>query len=583
MTVVRVMPARACAEAVTTHVQQQSQVEKPLVEKSNGSLLSEANSEGPLHMVVTEETRGQQLRRNFLPSMGFFVICLIPLMFGLTRYVELGVNGQDQVTQYYMWFIHVEIMVFLGFGFLMTFLRRYTLGAIMLNFLGSCLMFLVAILIVGAAHQTLGTDQDKIKVDLPLLIDCTFCAATGMVAYGAVIGKATPTQLMWIMVGLVPAFALNQYIVIEHFHILDMGGSNVIHQFGAYYGLAVSFVLSRQRSAHGLQHPKKSSTYLNDAFSLVGTLFLWIFWPSFNGALASTSSAATTVPSAEGHAASEQFLCVINTVISLSGACVATFMTSVLVGGRMKAEHIQNATLAGGVAMGAACSIPITPAGAMVVGMAAGALSTLGFEYLTPFLDTRLGVRDSCGVHNLHGLPGILGSFVAGLASLGMTTKDYFTRDDCADNTPRECGGLQLGYQLAGVCVALCISIAWGLIVGIIVTKVNPLKEPELSLDELFDDGPWWHEQAVEPMEDAIHPYPHPNQAATLQSNKVSPHANGKHDTSKQLGDVELALDASLPSGASEPPLIKVSEPASETSPSEEPKPPNLQHKSAWA
>ena len=30
----------------------------------------------------------------------------------------------------------------------------------------------------------------------------------------------------------VPAFALNQYIVIEQFHILDMGGSNVIHMFG---------------------------------------------------------------------------------------------------------------------------------------------------------------------------------------------------------------------------------------------------------------------------------------------------------------------------------------------------------------
>eukprot|EP00983_Pelagomonas_calceolata_P009804 317625-Pelagomonas_calceolata.AAC.4 len=37
-----------------------------------------------------------------------------------------------------------------------------------------------------------------------------------------------------------------------------------------------------------------------------------VYWCA--GALASTSSAATTVPSAEGHAASEQFLCVINTV-----------------------------------------------------------------------------------------------------------------------------------------------------------------------------------------------------------------------------------------------------------------------------
>jgi len=49
------------------------------------------------------EMRGQQLRRNFLPSMGFFVICLIALMFGLTTYVELDTNAQDEVTQYYSW------------------------------------------------------------------------------------------------------------------------------------------------------------------------------------------------------------------------------------------------------------------------------------------------------------------------------------------------------------------------------------------------------------------------------------------------------------------------------------------------
>jgi len=36
----------------------------------------------------------------------------------------------------------------------------------------------------------------------------------------------------------VPAFALNQYIVIDQFKILDMGGSNVIHMFGESSGEA---------------------------------------------------------------------------------------------------------------------------------------------------------------------------------------------------------------------------------------------------------------------------------------------------------------------------------------------------------
>ena len=47
------------------------------------------------------------------------------------------------------WFIHVQIMVFVGFGFLMTFLKRYSFSAVGLNYLASAMVLLLFIVIGG--------------------------------------------------------------------------------------------------------------------------------------------------------------------------------------------------------------------------------------------------------------------------------------------------------------------------------------------------------------------------------------------------------------------------------------------------
>lgn len=49
--------------------------------------------------------------------------------------------------------------------------------------------------------------------------------------------------------------------------------------------------------------------------------------------------------------------------------------------------HIQNSTLAGGVAMGTAAEFMITPYGSLIVGFGCGIVSTFGYLVLTVSLN----------------------------------------------------------------------------------------------------------------------------------------------------------------------------------------------------
>lgn len=76
----------------------------------------------------------------------------------------------------------------------------------------------------------------------------------------------------------VVGYTLNEAIVYELLHVNDAGGSMAIHSYGAYFGLTVSLIISR------VVKPvrKPPTSYQSNTFAMIGTLFLWMFWPSFN-------------------------------------------------------------------------------------------------------------------------------------------------------------------------------------------------------------------------------------------------------------------------------------------------------------
>ena len=123
----------------------------------------------------------------------------------------------------------------------------------------------------------------------------------------------------------------------------------------------------------------------------------WVYWPSFNGAFALD----------DGHFKERA---IFNTVLSLSACIVSTFAASKLFNEEHKLDmvHIQNATLAGGVAVGAAADLYIHPASALGIGTFAGLLSTIGYTKIQPFLEDKISLADTCGVNNLHGMPNVL-------------------------------------------------------------------------------------------------------------------------------------------------------------------------------
>ncbi|XP_006885288.1 PREDICTED: ammonium transporter Rh type C [Elephantulus edwardii] len=394
------------------------------------------------------------------------------------KHRNIASDSENDFYYRYPSFQDVHVMIFVGFGFLMTFLQRYSFSAVGFNFLLAAFGIQWALLMQGWFHHF---QDGYILLSVESLINADFCVGSVCVAFGAVLGKVSPVQLLIMTLFQVTLFTVNEFILLNLLLVKDAGGSMTIHTFGAYFGLTVTWILYRPNLQHSKE--KQSSVYYSDLFAMIGTLFLWMYWPSFNSAVSNHGDA--------------QHRAVINTYCSLAASVLTAVALSSLLHrkGKLDMVHIQNATLAGGVAVGTAAEMMLMPYGSLIVGFIVGIISTLGFVYLTPFLESHMRIHDTCGIHNLHGLPGLVGGIVGAVTASAASAEVYgheglvhaFDFEGVKSNRTTVVQGC---FQAAGIFVSLAMALVGGCIVGIIL-KLPFWGQP--ADENCFEDDIYWH------------------------------------------------------------------------------------------
>jgi len=177
--------------------------------------------------------------------------------------------------------------------------------------------------------------------------------------------------------------------------------------------------------------------------------------------------------------------CVMNTILALLGSTVATFAVSLALGkNKLDAVHIANSTLAGGVAVGVSARLDMG-GGALLLGVLAGAISVAGYFYVSDTLDLWFGISDTCGVHNLHGLPALLGGLASAIFVVIDKDAEFLAYD----------AHHQAWRQIAATAATVALASVSGYLTGFI------LKENDRTSNwypEYDDSVLWWEGEFYE-------------------------------------------------------------------------------------
>ena len=442
----------------------------------------------------TSTNRRNPPQKKFYTGIYILIWCyhiLMIILIGCFYKFDFDPSTLDTKDYLYGFYKDIHLIFFVGFGMLYTFLKVHRwssiaivlfIGIISIEFAFFCYFLWFNIFYYSK--------WEKIKINFNNLACINFISTPVIITLGALIGKLSISQ--YFLTAIIETFfaSLNYFLCYKEIKTIDTGGSLSVHTFGATFGIMMSIVLfcKEHEFIKISNSPYLKNNYYSNIFSFIGSMYIWLFFPSFNVA---------TLPfntDDNYHMVYEilRYRGIINTYLSMIGSVMSAFIvTPMIYKGQLKFEHIINASFSGGIIIAGSCAICSTPWGALLIGCIGGVVCILGLWYLQEKLK-RCYLEDTLGILHIFGIPGFLGglltSIFIGNFSIKRDWGDQFEIKNLFPEITRTIPE-QAGIQIASIFVTIAIAGASGIVTGFTINSMVCDKNESYFVDsELFTD-----------------------------------------------------------------------------------------------
>lgn len=371
-----------------------------------------------------------------------------------TNYKEISIFHAERLFPFHQ---DIFVMIFVGFGFLFACFKNFSWSLIGI-FFGTAAWTIQFTILTSGWWQTIFTGRWDLKISLDIshFTDALNTAGAVLVGLGAILGRLNLGQSIIFATILTLTQSLITNLVYYSFQANDIAGGMYIFLFGSVFGLFTSFVLHTRDISQGKSYTFSRNSVL---FAWIGTLFLWVFWPSWVAFWASGKAILRAV---------------INTILSLTGSCVMSFLISPFFSkGKLNIKHILFGSITGGTIMCSCADLITQPWAGFFIGCCAGTFALFGLEYVTPRMN-KGRFQDTCGVLFLFGLPGFLSGIVAsifaGISKYHDLGDELYRLYPLSYNNQRP-SGHQAGLILAVIVIVIAFASVSGLFTGFILNS----------------------------------------------------------------------------------------------------------------